>query len=93
MKRIIEIGSFQAGDSRLKVLDPTNLEVTVHESDAVFPDRTTVASVIAGRTASDWYQISRTYLKQHSQWRLLESLRERFGQAKTRGATHVRSDA
>jgi hypothetical protein len=93
MKRIIEIGSFKAGDSRLEVLDPANLEVTVNESDAVFPGRTTVTSVIAGQTASDSGQISRTYLNQHSQWRLVESLRDRFAKAKTTGATHVRSDA
>ena len=93
MKRIIEIGSFKAGDSGLKVLDPTNLEVTVNESDAVFVGRTTVMSVIGGQTASDSYQISRTNLKQHSQWRLVESLRDRFAKAKTRGARHVHSDA
>jgi len=92
MKRIIEIGSFKAGDSRLKVFDPTNLEVTVNESDAVFPGRTTVTSVIAGQTARDLYQIGRTYLKQHSQWRLVESLRDCFPKAKTRGARQIRSD-
>jgi len=93
MKRIMEIGTFKAGDSRLEVLDPTSLEVTVNESDAVFVGRTTVTSVIAGQTARDSYQISRTYLKQHSQWRLVESLRDRFAKAKTRGPKHVRSDA
>ncbi|HXI24717.1 MAG TPA: hypothetical protein VNG71_12700 [Pyrinomonadaceae bacterium] len=56
MKRIMEIGTFKAGDSRLEVLDLTNLEVTVNESDAVFGGRTTVTSVIAGQTASDSYQ-------------------------------------
>jgi hypothetical protein len=93
MKRIIEIRSFQGVDSRLKVLDPTNLEVTANESDAVFAGRKTVTSVIAGQTARDSYQISRTYLKQHSHWRLVESLRDRFAKAKTRDARHVRSDA
>ena len=91
MKRIIEIGSFKAGDSRLEVLDPANLEVTVSESDAVFPGRKTVT--IAGQTPSDSYQISRTYLKQHTHWRLVESLRERFAKAKTRDARQVRGDA
>jgi hypothetical protein len=89
MKRIIEIGSSQAGDSRLKVLDPTNLEVPGN----AFPGGRTVTSVIASQTAGDSYRLSRTYLKRHSQWRLLELLRDRFAKAKTSGASHVRSDA
>ena len=93
MKRIIEIRSFNARDSRLEASDPANLEVTVNESDTVFSGRAKFTSVIVGQTPSDSYQISRTYLKQHSQWRLVESLRERFAKPKTRDARHVRSDA
>lgn len=77
MKRIMEIGTFKAGDSRLEILDLTNLEVTVNEKAAVFVGRTTVTSLIAGQTASDSYQISRTYLKQRSQWRLATASRTR----------------
>jgi len=82
MKRIVEIGTYKAGDSRLEVLDLTNLEVTVNENAAVFVGRTTVTSLIAGQTASDSYDISRTYLKQHSQWRLVTSQRDRLMKAK-----------
>lgn len=93
MKRIMEIGTFKAGNSRLEVLDLTNLEETVNENAAVFVGRTTVTSLIAGQTASDSYQISRTYLKQHSQWRLVESQRNRLATANIRAVKHLRSAA
>lgn len=89
MKRIMEIGTYKAGNSRLEVLDLTNLEVTVNDDAAVFVGRTTVTSLIAGQTASDSYQISRTYLKQHSQWRLVASQRNRLVEAKIRAAKHI----
>ena len=35
MKRIMEIGTYKAGDSRLEVLDLTNLEeITIYKSGA-----------------------------------------------------------
>jgi hypothetical protein len=88
MKRIMELGIYKAGDSRLEVLDLTNLEVTVDENAAVFVGRTTVTSLIAGQTASDSYHISRTYLKQHSQWRLVESQRNRLMNANMKAPKH-----
>jgi Domain of unknown function (DUF4440) len=88
MKRIMEIGTFRAGDSRLEVLDLTNIQVTVNENAAVFVGRTTVTSLIAGQTASDSYQISRTYLKQRSQWRLVASRRDRLAKANMIAAKH-----
>ena len=93
MKRIMEIGTYKAGNSRLEVLDLTNLEVTVNENDAVFVGRTTVTSLIAGQTASDSYQISRTYLKQRSQWRLVASQRDLLAKANIRVAKHIRRSA
>jgi hypothetical protein len=89
MKRIMEIGTYKAGDSRLEVLDLTNLEVTVNENAAVFVGRTTVTSLTAGQTASDSYHISRTYLKQRSQWRLVASERNRLGKPNIRPAKHI----
>jgi hypothetical protein len=86
MKRIMEIGTYKAGDSRLEVLDLTKLDVTVNENSAVFVGRTTVTSLTAGQTASDSYHISRTYLKQHSQWRLVASQRNRLVKASIRAA-------
>lgn len=88
MKRIMEIGTFKAGDSRLEVVDLTNL-VTVNENAAVFVGRTTVTSVIGGQAASDSYQISRTYLKQRSRWRLVASQRDRLAKAKMIAAKQV----
>lgn len=44
MKRIMEIGTYKAGDSTLEVFDLTNLEVTVNDDAAVFVGRTTVTS-------------------------------------------------
>jgi len=93
MKRIMEIGTFKAGDSRLEVLDLTNLQVNVNGDAAVFVGRTTVTSLIAGQAASDSYQISRTYLKQHSQWRLVASQRDRLEKANIRAAKYVRKAA
>lgn len=83
MKRIMEIGTFKAGDSRLEVVDLTNL-VTVNDNAAVFVGRTTVTSVIGGQAISDSYQISRTYLKQSTQWRLVASQRDRVAKAAER---------
>lgn len=88
MKRIMEIGTFKAGDSRLEVVDLTNL-VTVNENAAVFVGRTTVTSVVGGQAASDSYQISRTYLKQRSRWRLVASQRDRLAKAKMIAAKQV----
>ena len=89
MKRIMEIGTYKAGDSRLEVLDLTNLEVTVNEDAAVFVGRSTVTSLIAGQTASDSYQINRTYLKQDSQWRLVASQRDHLAKANTKVAKRI----
>ena len=88
MKRIMEIGTFKAGDSRLEVVDLTNLEA-VNENAAVFVGRTTVTSVIGGQAVSDSYQISRTYLKQRLQWRLVASQRDRLAKANIRAAKQV----
>lgn len=93
MKRIMEIGTYKAGESRLEVLDLTNLEVTVDESAAVFVGRTTVTSLIAGQSASDSYHISRTYLKQHSQWRLVASQRNRLVKADVTTAKYIYKSA
>jgi len=92
MKRIMEIGTFKAGDSRLEVVDLTNL-VTVNESAAVFVGRTTVTSVIRGQAVSDSYQISRTYLKQRSSWRLVASQRDRLAKANMSVARDVYKSA
>lgn len=80
MKRIMEIGTFKSGNSRLEVVDLTNLEA-VNETAAVFVGRVTVTSVIAGQAASDSYQISRTYLRQRSRWSLVASQRDRLAKA------------
>lgn len=88
MKRIMEIGTFKGGDSRLEVVDLTNL-VTVNENAAAFVGRTTVTSVIGGQAASDSYQISRTYLKQSSRWRLVASQRDRLAKANMIAAKNV----
>jgi hypothetical protein len=59
MKRIVEIGTYKSGDSRIEVVDLTDLEVTVNENTAVFVGQTTVTSRIRGQDISDSYQISR----------------------------------
>jgi hypothetical protein len=87
MKRIMEIGTFKAGNSRLEVLDLTNLEVTVNENAAVFVGCTTVTSLIGGQATSDSYQISRTYLKQRSRWRLVASQRDHLAKPNMRAST------
>jgi hypothetical protein len=89
----MEIGTFKAGDSRLEVLDLTNLEVTVNENAAVFVGRTTVTSLIGGKAASDSYQIRRTYLKECSRWRLVASQRDHLAKPNLRAVKHVRRAA
>jgi hypothetical protein len=89
MKRITEIGTYKGGESRLEVVDRKNLEVTLNETDAVFVGRTTVTSAIGGLATSDSYQVTRTYLKQRSQWRLVASQRNRLAKPNRRAAKHV----
>ena len=93
MKQIMEIGTFKAGDSRLEVVDLSNLKVTVNENAAVFVGRTTVTSLIGGQATSDSYQVTRTYLKQRSQWRLVASQRDHLTKPNMRAAKHVRRAA
>ena len=62
MKRIVEIGTYKAGSSRLEVVDLTDLEVTVNENTAVFFGCPTVTSQIKGQATSDSYQVGRVHL-------------------------------
>jgi len=78
MKRIVEIGTYKSGDSRLEVLDLTDFDETVNENAAVFVGHTTVTGQISGRYFSDSYKISRTYLKQKARWRIVTSQRDRM---------------
>ena len=92
MKRIVEIGTYNAGDSRLEVVDLADLEVTVNENTAFFVGFTRVTSQIRGQAACDSYQISRAYLAQCSQWRLVASQRDRVA-GNIRAANHIRGAA
>ena len=93
MKRILEIGVYKSGDVRLEVLDLTDLQETVNESTAVFVGHTTVTGRIRGQDVSDSYQISRAYLKQHAQWRMVASQSTRVVKPDARVADHVRKAA
>lgn len=66
MKRIVEIGNYKSGDSRLEVVDLPDLEETINEKTAMFVGHTTVTSRIRGQDVNDRYQTSRAYLKQHA---------------------------
>jgi hypothetical protein len=89
MKRILEIGVYKSGDVRLEVVDLTDLEETVNESTAVFVGHTTVTGRIRGQDVSDSYQISRAYLKQHAQWRMVASQSARMAKPEASVATNV----
>ena len=78
MKRIMEIGTFKAGDSRLEVLDLTQLDITINENTAVFVGRSTVTGSVRGHDYSDSYRIGKAYLKQDDQWRMVVSERVRL---------------
>lgn len=78
MKRIVEIGTYKSGDSRVEVVDLTDLDETVNENTALFVGHTTVTGRLKGRNFSDSYQISRAYLKQQSRWRMVASQRHRM---------------
>lgn len=93
MKRILEIGVYKSGDVRLEVVDLTDLEETVNESTAVFVGHTTVTGRIRGQDVNDSYQISRAYLKQHAQWRMVASQSARVGKPNAIVANHVRRAA
>ena len=93
MKRIVEIGTYKAGNSRLEVVDLTDLEVTVNENTAVFVGCTTVTSQIKGQATSDSYQIGRAYLTQRSRWRLVASQRDRVAKPNMRATNHLRRAA
>ena len=93
MKRIVEIGSYKAGDSRLEVVDLRDLEVTVNENTAVFVGSTTVTSRIRGQDVRDSYQISKAYLKRQAQWRMVASQSARLANPDVGVAKHVRRAA
>jgi hypothetical protein len=94
MKRIVQIGTYKSGNSRLEVVDLADLEVTLNENTAVFVGHTTVTSQIRGQAATHSYQISRAYLKRHSRWRLVASQRDRVAaKAKMMAGHHVRRAA
>lgn len=93
MKRILGIGVYRPGNLRLEVVDPTDLEVTVNENTAVFVGHTTVTRRIRGQNFNDSYQISRAYLKQHAQWRMVASQSDRVAKPELRVANHVRRAA
>jgi len=92
MKRIVEIGTYKSGDSRLEVLDLTDFDETVNENAAVFVGHTTVTGRISGRDFNDSYKVSRTYLKQKSRWRIVTSQRDRMAEP-ARLANHARRAA
>ena len=81
MKRILEIGVYRPGNLRLEIVDLNDLQVTVNENTAVFVGHTTVTSRIKGRDYSDSYQISKAYLKEHAQWRVVASQSARVAKA------------
>jgi hypothetical protein len=93
MKRIVEIGTYKSGDSRIEVVDLTDLEVIVNENTAVFVGHTMVTSRIRGQDVSDSYQISKAYLKRQAQWRMVASQSARLAKSDARVANHVRRAA
>ena len=93
MKRIHEIGVYKRGDLRVEVVDLNDLKETVDEKTAVFVGHTTVTSRIGGETGSASYQISREYLRQQAQWRMVRSQRDPVAEAHGRVAKHARRAA
>jgi hypothetical protein len=91
MKRIVEIGTYKSGDSRLEVVDLTDRSETVNEDKATFVGHTTVTGQIKGQNFNDSYQISRTYLRHQSQWRIVASHRDRLAKPDARIASQARS--
>jgi hypothetical protein len=81
MKRIVEIGTYKSGDSRLEVVDLTDLDETVNEDKATFVGHTTVTGQVRGQNFSDSYQVSRTYRRQQSSWRIVASQRDRLAKS------------
>jgi hypothetical protein len=90
MKRIVEIGTYKSGDSRLEIVNMADLDETVSENKATFVGHTTVTGRLRGRNFSDSYQVSRTYLRQQSQWRIVASQRDRLAKPDARIANQVR---
>lgn len=90
MKRIVEIGTYKSGDSRIEVVDLTDLEVIVNENTAVFVGHTAVTSRINGQDFSAFYQINRAYLNRQAQWRMVASQSAQLAKTDARVANHVR---
>jgi hypothetical protein len=93
MKRIHEIGTYKSGNLRLEVVDLTDLEETVNENTAVFMGHTMVTSFIEGHEFSEFYEISRAYLKHHTQWRVVASQSARLAMTPERIVNYVRGAA
>lgn len=73
MKRILEIGVYKPANFNLEVIDLTDLKETVNKDTAVFIGHTTVTSRIRGQLSSDYYQVSKAYLRRLSQWCVVAS--------------------
>ena len=71
LKRTDKTETCTSGESNVKVVDLTDLEVTTTENTAVFVGRTTVMSRGRGDDVIDPYLISRNLLNQqaHGRWR------------------------
>lgn len=93
MKRIVEIGTYKSGDSRLEVVNLADLDETVNEHKATFVGHTTVTGRVRGQNFSDSYQVRREYLREQSQWRIVASQRDRLAKPDTRVANHARRAA
>lgn len=89
MKRILEIGVYKPGTLRLEVVDLTDLQVTENENTAVFVGSTTVMSRIRGQDYNDSYRISKAYLKEHAQWRMVASQSARVAKPDARRANRA----
>ncbi len=93
MKRILEIGVYKPGSLRLEVVDLTDLQVTVNQNTAVFVGHTTVTNRTRSRASSASYRISRAYLKQRAQWRMVATQSARVARPEVRVANLLCGDA
>jgi len=93
MKLIHEIGVYKHGNLTVEVVDLNDLKETVDGKTAVFVGHTTVTSHVGDQDATASYQISREYLRQQAQWRMVSSQREPVTEAHGSVAKHARRAA
>lgn len=80
MKRILEIGIYKPGDLTAEVIGLEDVNTHVEGGRAVFTGHVTVKSRFKDHNFSGFYQLTKVYLKQEEQWKVIASRTARLAE-------------